>query len=52
MDSRVGSISTKVEQLQDQQQEQLQCIQASLQSTAALEQRLLQAKQRRLEEAA
>ena len=41
MDSRVGSINTKVEKLQDQQQEQLQRTQASMQSTAALEQRLL-----------
>ena len=52
MDSRVGSITTKVEKLQNQQQEQLQRTQASMQSTAALEQRLLQAEQRRADEAA
>ena len=52
MDSRVESMGQTVERLRDQQNEQLQRTQANLQSTVALEQRLMQAEQQRTEEAA
>ena len=52
MDVRVESIGTTVQQLQGQQDEQRQRTQATLQSTAALEQRLHQVEQQRADEAA
>ena len=52
MDSRVESIGTSLQELQGQQQEQAQRTQASLQSTAALEQRLQRVEERKVQEAA
>ena len=52
MDSRVESMGTTLQQVQDQQSEQSRRTQATLQAAAILEQRLLQAEERRKEEAA
>ena len=52
MDSRVESVDDQVQRLQADQREQQQRTQAALQSTAALEQQLHQAKERRRQEAA
>ena len=52
MDSRVESMGTTLQQVQDQQTEQSRRMQATLQVATILEQRLLQAEEPRKEEAA